>query len=224
MQVLPLDMDATQTTSLDSKVLECAMHIPLAVFVEHDWIDVVNASSTVVIALFTVAMFFAVKYQLQASKDIERAWVMLELKKDPFNSLFLCENTSKSGATITSVTTTAFLELTLTNKGSGPVWVRDFRARLVLLDSVEQLPKKPELKKEDDQHWYPAPFVEQENARFQLTTNGSQVAKNVLVAYGKITYLDKFREERFSTFGYAIPAGKSALERLKSHPEYNRNT
>jgi hypothetical protein len=40
------------------------MNFALALLVEHDWIDAVNASSTVVIALFTVAMFFVVKYAL----------------------------------------------------------------------------------------------------------------------------------------------------------------
>jgi hypothetical protein len=198
------------------------MNLPLVLFVEHDWIDAINACSTVVIALFTVAMFFVVKYQLRASKDIERAWVMPKITKDTMG-LLLCENTPIHG-TQKSATTTASLLLTLKNDGNGPVWVKQFSARLVLLDSLDQLPKKPELGKEDDQHWYPSPFVDTENTRFQITANGSQVAKEKVVAYGKITYLDKFREERFSTFGYFIESGGSKVERLVAHPEYNRNT
>ncbi len=194
----------------------------MALIVEHDLIDWVNASSTFVIALFTVAMFFVVKYQLQASKDIERAWVMPKLTKDPMG-LLLCENTSIQ-RTQKSVTTTASLLLTLKNDGNGPVWVKQFLARLVLVDSLDQLSKKPELSKEDDQHWYAPPFVDTESVRFQVTANGSQVAKEKVVAYGKITYLDKFRQERFSTFGYFIESGGSKVERLQSHPEYNRNT
>jgi len=166
----------------------------LAVLVEHDWIDAVNASSTIVIALFTVAMFFVVKYQLRASKDIERAWVMLTLGRDPLNSLFLCENTSKSGASITSVTTTGFFQLMLQNDGNGPVWVKQLQARMILVDSTDELPNKPSLNKQDDQDWYPAPFVETDSVRFTLTTNGSRVSKNLVVAYGKVIYLDKFRE------------------------------
>ncbi len=80
------------------------MYIPLALFVEHDWIDAVNASSTVVIALFTVAMFFVVRYQLRASKDIERAWVMPKLDRDPYGRMLLCESTDTDGkGNITSV-------------------------------------------------------------------------------------------------------------------------
>jgi hypothetical protein len=200
------------------------MHFPLALFVEHDWVDYTNAASTIVIALFTAAMYLVVKYQLRATKDVERAWVMVKLEKDPYGNMLLCENTSKSQGTNTSATTTAMLHLTLKNNGNGPVWVKQLQARLVLLDSVKQLPKKPELNEEDDQGWYPAPFVDTEALSIHLTTKGSQVAKEVFVAYGKVTYLDKFREERISTFGYVIPSGTFTVERLKSHPEYNRNT
>jgi len=200
------------------------MNFPLALLVEHDWIDAVNASSTIVIALFTVAMFFVVKYQLRASKDIERSWVMPKLAKDTLSSMLLCEGTTAEHGKITSVTTTAFLLLTLENDGKGPVWIKSLHARLVLVDSVDKLPKKPELKDEDNQDWYPPPFTEQESARLQLTGKGSQVAKEKVVVYGKITYLDIFREERFSTFGYVIQSGGSEVKRLESHPEYNRNT
>jgi hypothetical protein len=60
--------------------------------------------------------------------------------------------------------------------------------------------------------------------RLRLTGRGSQVAKENCVAYGKITYLDIFRQERFTTFGYVIQSGSSEVRRLESHPEYNRNT
>jgi len=210
------------------------MCLALALLVEHDWIDAVNASSTIVIALFTVAMFFVVKYQLRASKDIERAWLMVKVEKDPFNSLFLCENTSQEQGKAPCVTTAAFLQLTFKNDGNGPVWVKRLQARMVVVDSVIQLPKHPELNKDDDQKWLPSPFVEEAYVRVQLTANGSLDAgrearvcgklTREAVVYGKITYLDKFREERFSTFGYALHSSGLGNKRLESHPEYNRNT
>ncbi|MGB8582967.1 MAG: hypothetical protein WCD47_19270 [Candidatus Sulfotelmatobacter sp.] len=200
------------------------MHVPLALFVEHDWIDAVNACSTVAIALFTVAMFWVVRNQLRASKDIERSWVMPKLARDPLNSLLLGENTSASYSKIPSVTTTAFVLLILKNEGRSPVWIKDVYARLVLVDSLDKLPKKPELNEADNQKWYPPPFVEREEGRFRITGEGSQVAKEKCVVYGKITYLDIFRQERFSTFGYFIRSGSSNIERLESLPEYNRNT
>ena len=46
------------------------MHIPLALLVEHDLIDYLNAGSTVVIALFTVVTGIVIWRQLRASKDI----------------------------------------------------------------------------------------------------------------------------------------------------------
>src|SRR5580704_18798006 len=41
----------------------------------HDWVDKINAMSTVVIAAFTVAMFFVVKTQMREYRTRERAWV-----------------------------------------------------------------------------------------------------------------------------------------------------
>lgn len=198
----------------------------LAVLVEHDWIDAVNASSTIVIALFTVAMFFVVRHQLRASKDIERSWVMPKLEKEAINGAIpLSEKTtSDETGNVISVRTTATLLLTLKNEGRSPVWVKHFRARLIFVDSMEDLPEKPELSNDDDQNWYPPPFGDKESVRFKVTGNGSQVAKAKCVVYGKITYRDIFRQERFSTFGYVIKSGVFEAKRLESHPEYNRNT
>jgi hypothetical protein len=196
----------------------------LALFLEHDWIDAVNACSTVVIALFTVAMFCVVAAQLRASKDVERSWVMPRLARDPQSSMLLCEGTSASHSKIVSVTTTAFVLLKLKNDGRSPVWIKNVLARLVLVDSLESLPKKPALTAADNQKWYPPPFTDEESKRFTFTGDGSQVAKEKVVVYGKITYLDIFRRKRFSTFGYVIDSGGSEIKRLESHPEYNRNT
>jgi hypothetical protein len=140
--------------------------------------------------------------------------VIPNLAKDTVSSMLLCENTSASYGKITSVTTTAFLLLTLKNDGTSPVWIKHLRARLVMVDSVDKLPKKPDLNDADNQNWYPPPFSEQESVRLRLTGNGSQVAKEKCVVYGKITYLDIFRQERFSTFGYFIQSGGSAASEV----------
>ncbi len=201
------------------------MHIPLALLIEHDLVDYVNAASTVVIAFFTVVTGVVVWRQLRASKDIERAWVMLSIGNDEFNELFLVENQHKTEGEEVSVTTTALLQLGLKNEGgNGPVWVQRFQARLVLVDSEKDLPEKPKLSKEDDQKPLPGPFADTATIRFRATANRSQVSKNLLIIYGKLTYLDKFKEERFSTFGYVILDDHGNFARLKAHPEYNQNT
>ena len=41
----------------------------------HTWVDKINALSTVVIAAFTVAMFFIVKAQVREYRTRERAWI-----------------------------------------------------------------------------------------------------------------------------------------------------
>ena len=47
------------------------------------WVEYVNASSTMVIAAFTVALFFAVFGQLRTSRNSERAWVLIEIGSIP---------------------------------------------------------------------------------------------------------------------------------------------
>jgi hypothetical protein len=211
------------------------MHIPLALLVEHDIVDYVNAASTVVVALFTVSMFAVVGYQLKASKDIERAWLMVKVERDTSNSLFLSENTSREKNGKELHVTLACLRLTFRNDGNGPIWVKRLQTRMVMLDSVEQLPKHPEFNKDDDQKRLPPPFVKEDYTSVQLTAEGSLYpGKEVVlpngritreaVVYGRITYLDKFRQERVSTFGYALHSAGHGVERLQSHPEYNRNT
>jgi hypothetical protein len=196
----------------------------MTVLIEHDLVDYINAASTVVVAAFTAVTCFVIYRQLKTSKDIERAWVTLNLTNDPMNALMLCEGSSVQGNE-KYVMTSAFLKLWLNNEGgNGPVWVKQFLAKMTLVDSLKNLPRKPEFDKEkDDQNWYPAAFVEKTTASFQVDTDGSMGSK-ILVVYGKVVYRDKFQEDRFSTFGYVIRSGKSNLERLKGHPEYNRNT
>src|SRR5260370_28860525 len=113
------------------------MNLALVFLIEHDWIDKVNAVSTLVIAAFTVLMFFVVWNQLRTSKDTERSWVMPKITRDSLSAVLVGE--SKEGTKTESATQAAFLLLTLKNDGRSPVWVKHLKARLVLVDSVEKL-------------------------------------------------------------------------------------
>ncbi len=53
------------------------------VIASHDWIDRLNASSTAVIALFTVLLFYAVIRQIRTDKQGERAWVAVKRVGNP---------------------------------------------------------------------------------------------------------------------------------------------
>lgn len=200
------------------------MSTTIALLIEHDLIDYINAASTVFIAAFTAVTCFVVWRQLKASKDIERAWVTLTLSKDPMNSLMVGQGTLVHGSDV-SETTTVLLQLMLKNEGNGPVWVKQFLAKMEFVDSLKALPRTPRFDTDkDDQHWYPPAFIETDSVRFDITRDGRLTAQNHLVICGKVIYLDKFREERFSTFGYFLDEGRKAPERLPGHPEYNRNT
>src|SRR6266478_3547072 len=44
-----------------------------------EWVNFLNAISTAVIAVFTVGLFLGVIKQITTSRNIERAWVMVEI-------------------------------------------------------------------------------------------------------------------------------------------------
>jgi hypothetical protein len=45
----------------------------------HDWIDNLNAFSTLIIAVFTILLFVGVVFQVSTSRDTERAWIIANL-------------------------------------------------------------------------------------------------------------------------------------------------
>ncbi|HEV2468608.1 MAG TPA: hypothetical protein VGS78_05405 [Candidatus Sulfotelmatobacter sp.] len=49
----------------------------------HDWVDKVNALSTLVIAAFTAAMFFMVRAQVREYRTRERAWMVFSIEQPP---------------------------------------------------------------------------------------------------------------------------------------------
>ncbi len=49
----------------------------------HDWIDILNASSTAVIAVFTILLFCGIIIQIRNSRNSERAWVLVEKVGNP---------------------------------------------------------------------------------------------------------------------------------------------
>jgi len=49
----------------------------------HDWIDRLNAFSTLVIAVFTILLFVGLIFQVRATRQIERAWVRVKRVGNP---------------------------------------------------------------------------------------------------------------------------------------------
>lgn len=95
----------------------------------HDWVDWVNAFSTMVIALFTILLFFAVIWQTRTTKSIERAWVLAEIgnlpdipvKPDTMAILCVMPTFINSGRTVARTKRVALRQHQIPKPGKLPV-------------------------------------------------------------------------------------------------------
>jgi hypothetical protein len=54
----------------------------------HDWMDRLNACSTLIIAIFTILLFFGLLRQISTNRDTERAWVLANGAGNPRTPLY----------------------------------------------------------------------------------------------------------------------------------------
>src|SRR5260370_19507649 len=104
-----------------------------------DWIDYVNACSTVVIAAFTLLVSGGVVWQLRTSKTIERAWVMADVEPDSEKwrdrKLHVLQVSGTSGDS-----TAIYAVLVCTNAGKSPAWINETRAKLEIVQTLLPTP------------------------------------------------------------------------------------
>ena len=199
----------------------------LIFLVTHDWIDRLNAFSTLVIAAFTALLVFVVCRQLSASKTIERAWVMAEV--EPGSDKFADRKPHViEGSGTDGDSTAIYAVLICTNTGKTPAWIEETVAKFEI---VKKLPEIP--------NFDSAEYIQRSTIPLGMADGGSlphtqrlswvPVAKghrhldDTAVLYGRITYRDIFNETRITTFGYKMrPHG--SLDRLEGYPRYNANT
>lgn len=100
----------------------------------HDWIDKLNALSTLVIALFTLGLFLSVGYQVSNMRDVERAWVVMDkVETKAFSIAFVGR---------LPVATT----YTIKNAGRTPARILNSCFRFELFESKKGIPPIPEYK------------------------------------------------------------------------------
>ena len=193
----------------------------------HDRVDYINASSTAVIAVFTILLFVGVILQVRTSRAIERAWVMAEVEHDPDKwsdkKPHVLEGSGTSGNS-----TAIYAVLTCRNAGRTPAWIEETVAKFEL---VTELPEEPDLGGAEYVQTTTIPLGMGDGDAFPHTqripwvpiAEGHQTLGQLAVIYGRVTYRDIFNKKRITTFGYKIrPHGR--LERLEGRPKYNHNT
>jgi hypothetical protein len=151
--------------------------------------------------------------------NIERAWIEVYLKLGPNPSIV---EHSSSGA---PDTTTVSLGFTCTNHGKTPAWITMKQIGMMILH--EHIAVPDELPGETE---FPLIGPELVAAGTDMPHTGhlnceGRITKgHPALVYGKVSYLDIFRERRTTTFGFWISEARK-LDRLPFvYPAYNEHT
>lgn len=183
-------------------ILAIALQAPLGNQPTHDWIDKLNATSTAVIALFTLGLFASVVFQVIDFRRRERAWMMADFKTH-------IPTTIDGGANFR-------FRIDIQNLGETPAKIIGSQSVGKIVKSDEKLPAEPA---------YPA-SNDHASAFFLAPTGGSPLyftikkiameeisrGERILWAYGRIQYRDTFKrhhETRYC-FRYYPPIPGSA--------------
>jgi hypothetical protein len=198
----------------------------------HDLVELINAASTTVIALFTVIAAIIFYFQLKTTRNSERAWLMAELEwADDRPGKFGWGN----GGSVQGATTWARLSLNCSNDGKTPAWIVQKRVRMEIVETVPPKPQFPpanlEWEFEASEPEPLAPGKRNHPVSFDITCQGKwnfeveTMTDRELIVYGFIKYRDMFQVERETRFGYRFAkSSKAELERIKGFPEYNKHT
>jgi hypothetical protein len=193
-----------------------------------EWVNFLNAISTAVIAVFTVALFLGVIKQITTSRNIERAWVMVEiqpdLEKPSDGRLQVFESSGTDGDSTAAMN----VVLNCSNAGKTPAWIEEVIAKF---EMVKSLPETPNFESAQSIQRSTIPLGMAEGGtvphtqkiRWTPIAKGHQNTDEMAVIYGRVAYRDIFGRQRTTTFGYKLrPHG--GLERLDGHSKYNKNT
>jgi hypothetical protein len=173
----------------------------------HDWIDKVNAFSTLIIAVFTILLFFGVARQISTSRDIERAWVLGELRwhEGKIGRILEGSSTTLQGMEETSSIT---VKLTYKNEGKTPAWIEDISSEAQILSLVE-LDNPPAMKPRRNPRTVTVigPGTAQSKDLTLECPGKMRGPKDCIYIRVLIQYRDIFRRHKMTHLGYAIGKG-----------------
>jgi hypothetical protein len=185
------------------------------------WPDYVNAVSTLVIALFTIGLFFGVFTQIGTDRHIERAWVMADLVCGPNMGLLLGDGTDGSNTSVSPI------EIRCSNEGRSPAWITEKHLRLEIVDK-DKLSSKPYIGPDTLVQNEPEPIAPGKPSTWSgsITGKGHHSLDTMTVVYGVVKYRDIFGKNRETWFAYRVVGYKTnrQLVRLANYPQYNKHT
>ncbi len=167
-----------------------------------DWAKYVNASSTLVIAVFTVLLFLAVIWQTSTNRDNERAWVIVTPKSWSPSLVKAVE-----GVTFPI----NFFEASYENVGRTPARIIETALRYIIIDKLENLPLEPDygmVVNLGEMLLVPRDSFPQvrplEPSPLLMPQQAAEIeqGKKLLYAYGFVAYRDVYRRRRETRCGY----------------------
>jgi hypothetical protein len=182
------------------------------------WLVFVGFIQAVILA-FTI---LAINRQTSANRNIERAWIMAELRCAPGTNL--AQWNEPDGTTKTSIP----IELYCINEGNSPAWITEKSARMVIISG--ELPKIPELARGDILGDADAVEPLAPGRDFKLdwiaTGIGRHSIQTATLIYGMVKYRDIFEKDRETWFCYQFVGYRTQrkLIRVMAAPGYNKNT
>lgn len=192
----------------------------------HDWIEYINASSTAVIALFTILLFIGVIWQIRTGRTIERAWVMADVEPDSDKwsdrKLHVLQGSGTSGDS-----TAIYAVLVCTNAGKTPAWLDEMRAKFEIVQTLPLIPNFDSAEHIETgtiplgmMEGGAAPYVRK--LPWTAIAIGHEELGRMTVIYGFVKYRDIFQRRHLTTFAYRVINGQ--LGRLEGYPKYNENS
>ncbi len=190
-----------------------------------NWALVIVGISGVTAAIWTLRILneqtSAAKRAAEALISSERAWVMVDIEKQP-GAAFITDGKTTDGGGKESYHTGAFVRCICSNQGKTPAKI--IEKRICLLAGITPLPKEPKLDIPIlDAEPYYLQSGNQSKHDWPIEGKGGRGIGNMVVIYGVVKYRHIFSDQEVqTTFGYRLTVDEQ-LERLSDYPKYNEN-
>jgi hypothetical protein len=161
----------------------------------HDWLYIAYLVSGPVVGILALFTAVVVWKQIATLRQIERAWVMIDI-----SPRFFADGTL--GA-----------DLTFVNRGKTPAWVHGIWLKW---NWVDRVPNKPDYDGLTESLKTPRPIAPNESLDASSRFNTREPTAKTAIIYGVLRYRDIFRQERKTCFGCYL-TGDRILTRLPSN-------
>ncbi len=207
---------------------------------KHDMVDKLNAVSTAVIAVFTFGMFLCIWMQIRASKNTERAWIIVSpLELAPPIGFIPGTNAGNIENHLIGVNQQNVFSCAIKNTGNTPAQLLKLAMTYRTVNSVGEIRATPEYGEKDNLNGLL--LVKDDSVGFEAVLEPNPILTKTewdavhaqqltLYVFGVVAYKDVYGKSHETRFGYLylIPKGgdrtPKGFNREKMPRAYNSAT